>query len=83
MMPKMQNTSHCFLGPLLRYYLQVFERDDHSFDVAKQSRDSQAEEHDKEEDGPGWGSRHLGDGFCKDDEGQTRSLHPLRQVGRE
>lgn len=60
-------------------HIEVLQRNHHSLDVAKHSREAEAEEHDEEEDSPEGRNRHFDDGFCEHDEGQTCPLHALKE----
>lgn len=68
---------HIF-GPLLRKDVQVLQRNHASLYASKHGWEPETEEHDEKEDRPERRNRHLSDGLCEDYEGQTCSLHPLK-----
>ena len=71
-------TAEDFFGPCSRQHSEVLQRDHHSLNVAEHSREAEAEEHDEEENRPERGKRHLDDGLCEYDEGQSSSLYTLK-----
>lgn len=72
-------TTENFFGTASRQQFEVLQRNHNSLDVTKHSGEAEAEEHDEEEDSPERRNRHLDDGFCEHDEGQTCSLHALKE----
>lgn len=55
--------------PALRENFEVLQWHQHSLDVTKHRGQSQAEEHDEEENGPNWRQGHLCDSLREDNEG--------------
>lgn len=72
-------TAENFFGPRPGQQPEVLQGNHYALNVAKHSGESEAEEHDEEEDGPERRDGHFDDGFCEHDEGQSCSLHTLER----
>lgn len=70
-------TSDRLLRPPFREDVEILKGHHDPLYVPKHGGQSKTEEHDEEQDRPERRDRHLGDGFCEHDEGQTSSLHTL------